>query len=252
MAHKFFLAVKWPTLGQVGSGGLNRRRAGEERSRENEVNYYPHHIGDYTRDTAHLSMLEDCAYRRLLDIYYATERPLPKSQPELYRLVRARSHAEKLAVDIVIGEFFSETDSGWVNKRASQEILKSKEKTDKARESANMRWHHSGDANAMRTQCEGNAPNNQKPITNNQIKKKHSAVALPEWLPAEAWKDWLEVRTKVKAPNTSRALTLALGELSALRDAGQDPTAVLEKATVKGWKSLYAVNQQPTSIKVDA
>jgi len=72
-------------------------------------------------------------------------------------------------------------------------------------------------------------------------RKGDSASALPDWLPLEAWKGWLEVRTKVKAPNTHRALALALGELAALRAAGQDPAAVLDRATVKGWKSLYAV-----------
>jgi hypothetical protein len=87
-----------------------------------------------------------------------------------------------------------------------------------------------------------------------EIKTKAArAVALPEWLPHEAWKDWLEVRSKAKAPNTHRALTLALGELSALRDAGNDPKAVLERATVKGWKSLYPVpSVQSQAIKVDA
>lgn len=90
-------------------------------------------------------------------------------------------------------------------------------------------------------------------LDRDQKKKKLSAVALPEWLPADAWKDWLEVRTKAKAPNTHRALTLALGELSALRDAGNDPTAVLERATVKGWKSLYPVkSEQPQAVKYDA
>ena len=48
---------------------------------EHRVNYYPHHIGDYSKDTSHLTMLEDAAYRRMLDVYYATEKPLPLDQP---------------------------------------------------------------------------------------------------------------------------------------------------------------------------
>jgi uncharacterized phage protein (TIGR02220 family) len=168
------------------------------------LNYYPHHIGDYARDTSHLTMLEDCAYRRLLDIYYASERPLPKSQNELYRLVRARSHAEKLAVDIVIGEFFYEIDTGWRNKRADEEILKSKEKSGKARESANVRWHH---ADAMRTQCEGNAPNNQEPIANNQKPKNkdnsnvaltHDAQAILGFLNEKTGRNYKAVDSNIK------------------------------------------------------
>ncbi len=54
------------------------------------MNYYSHHIGDYTTDTAHLSLLEDGAYRRLMDRYYTTEAPLPVDEPALFRVVRAR------------------------------------------------------------------------------------------------------------------------------------------------------------------
>jgi uncharacterized phage protein (TIGR02220 family) len=136
------------------------------------VNYYPHHIGDYARDTGHLSMLEDAAYRRMLDVAYATEKPLPRDQSAIYRLVRARTHAEKLAVDIVLGEFWVEREDGWHNARADAEIAKAHEKSTKARGSAKKRWDSDGNANAsamaMRTHSEGNAPNNQEPIASSQ------------------------------------------------------------------------------------
>lgn len=74
-------------------------------------------------------------------------------------------------------------------------------------------------------------------------KEKHRVAALPEWLPSDPWKAWLEVRTKKKIPNTPRALTLAVRDLTRLRDQGQDPTAVLEAATLKGWRGLFAVTQ---------
>jgi uncharacterized protein YdaU (DUF1376 family) len=32
------------------------------------VNYYERHIGDYLKDTAHLSLLEHGIYTRLLDV----------------------------------------------------------------------------------------------------------------------------------------------------------------------------------------
>jgi hypothetical protein len=60
------------------------------------VNYYPHHIGDYLRDTVHLTMIEDGAYRRMLDLYYASEKPLPLDLSWLCRLMRAERDEEKL------------------------------------------------------------------------------------------------------------------------------------------------------------
>ena len=53
------------------------------------MNYYERHIGDYLKDTAHLSLLEHGIYGRLLDIYYTREEPIQEAQ--VMRLVWARS-----------------------------------------------------------------------------------------------------------------------------------------------------------------
>jgi uncharacterized protein YdaU (DUF1376 family) len=86
------------------------------------VNYYEHHLGDYLRDTAHLTMIEDGAYRRMLDAYYTRERPLPADVKDICRLVRATSKTERIAVETVLGEFFFASESGWRHKRCDEEI----------------------------------------------------------------------------------------------------------------------------------
>lgn len=103
-------------------------------------------------------MLEDSAYRRLLDVYYSTEKPLPKEHDKVCRLIRAKSRQEKKSVVTILQEFFLLRSDGWINKRADQEIAKYKDKTDKARQSAAVRWDNERNANAMRTHSEGNAP----------------------------------------------------------------------------------------------
>jgi Protein of unknown function (DUF1376) len=45
--------------------------------------YYQHHIGDYRKDTSHLSLIEHGIYRQLLDLYYITEKPLDKKSIRL-------------------------------------------------------------------------------------------------------------------------------------------------------------------------
>lgn len=104
------------------------------------INYYEHHLGDYLRDTAHLSMLEDAAYRRLLDRYYASEHPLPHDLGECCRIARAVSKAEREAVARVLVEFFDLADDGYHQKRADEEIARLRAKSQKARESINQRW----------------------------------------------------------------------------------------------------------------
>lgn len=151
------------------------------------MNYYQHHIGDYARDTVHLSMLEDGAYRRLIDICYSTERPLPADSRAVYRLARAITKQEREAVDVVLAEFFDKGPDGWRQKRCEEEISRAREKSTKARGSAGKRWHGRRNANAplndanayanasetnanapsmaMPSQCEGNAPNTPIAIT---------------------------------------------------------------------------------------
>lgn len=97
------------------------------------MNYYPHHIGDYITATAHLTMLEDGAYRRLLDLYYSTEKRLPRDRKALYRLARARTKEEQDAVDVVVEEFFCETDDGWFHSRCDEEIEKARVLAERAR-----------------------------------------------------------------------------------------------------------------------
>lgn len=86
------------------------------------MNYYSFHIGDYLTQTAHLSLIEHGAYRRLLDVYYSTEQPLPVDPRAIHRLVMARSKEEKDAVDAVLSEFFEQRDDGWHQHRADHEI----------------------------------------------------------------------------------------------------------------------------------
>ena len=92
------------------------------------MNYYPFHIGDYVSATRHLSWDEDAAYRRLLDACYTTEKPLPIDLRAVFRLVLATTDAQRQAVETVLHEFFERTDSGWVNRRAEQEIVSMQDK----------------------------------------------------------------------------------------------------------------------------
>ncbi len=104
------------------------------------MNYYEHHLGDYLRDTAHLSMLEDGAYRRLIDAYYIREAPLPANLRDVFRLVRAQSKQDREAVETVLREFFSEGPDGWWHGRCEREIERFREKSEKARASIRTRW----------------------------------------------------------------------------------------------------------------
>lgn len=131
------------------------------------MHYYQFNIGDYVKDTQHLTEMEDLAYRRMLDLYYRSESELPGSVEEIARLIRMRSHCDCIA--LVLQEFFERTATGYANSRVEKEISAFKAKSEKAKASAKSRWSKNNNlqnANALPTQSEGNA--NHKPLTINQ------------------------------------------------------------------------------------
>lgn len=82
--------------------------------------WYKFHLGDYITHTTHLSDAEDLAYRRLLDLYYMSEAPIPLDTAFVARKIR-------LDLDItesVLSEFFEATEEGYQNTRCDAEIAK--------------------------------------------------------------------------------------------------------------------------------
>lgn len=80
------------------------------------MNYYNRHLGDYCRDTMHLSALEHGIYTLLMDRYYATEKPIPDA--DAHRIARSPR-------DVTLGvlrDFFTLDGDVWRHKRIDSEI----------------------------------------------------------------------------------------------------------------------------------
>lgn len=99
------------------------------------MNYYKHHIGDYIRDTAHLTALEDGIYRRLLDQYYLHEKPLSSNCQALAKQMRLHTEEERAALASILAEFFTLIDDGYRQKRCDDEIKRANEIIEKRKES---------------------------------------------------------------------------------------------------------------------
>ena len=129
------------------------------------MHYYQFHIGDYKSHTHHLSLIEDLAYRRLLDHYYLHEAPI--KQRDIARQIGMRDHEQEVLT--VLDEFFISAEDGFIHPRADAEIAKFKEFAEAGKRGAAKRWAKGGDGEAI---SPPNAPPiatiNHKPITNNQ------------------------------------------------------------------------------------
>lgn len=134
------------------------------------MNHYPKHIGDYLKKTIGLTMIQDGAYSRAIDLYYGGEGPLPL-KPVIYDDLRCRDRKDRAAVDFILAKFFTETPEGYRHDRCDEEIEKYLGKAAKASASAAIGWakrkpnamrtHNEGNANALESHSVGNANQNQ-------------------------------------------------------------------------------------------
>lgn len=158
------------------------------------MNFYPFHPGDYMLRTAHLDLIEDLAYRRLLDLYYINEQPLQGEPDAIARVIRMRSNVTEVAA--VLGEFFTQTEAGWQHSHCDQVIGQYQAKAKQAAENG-KRGGRPRKADATPEQSQNNpeetqpvisanpeesgSKTNQEPITNNQnqVDQEHVAAEAP-------------------------------------------------------------------------
>jgi uncharacterized protein YdaU (DUF1376 family) len=85
------------------------------------LDWYPFFVTDYRRDTYHLSLEEDGAYRRLIDEYMVTRQPLPNDDAALARIVGIpKTEWDRLAP--VVRRFFHARNDRLFHRRCEREI----------------------------------------------------------------------------------------------------------------------------------
>ena len=207
------------------------------------MNYYSHHIGDYRRDTSHLSLIEHGAYRQLMDMYYLSEEPISLETEVVFRRLCARTNEEKTAIETILKEFF-ELENGWVHKRCAKEIEAYKGKADIARSNGKLGGRPKKTNvvildNLEITEAKANHKPltiNQEPLTNINPKAKSQALR-PDNVLEEVWQDFIAIRTKVKKPFSETALKIMQREAD---KAGYTLQQALETCCARGWQGFEA------------
>ena len=201
------------------------------------MHYYRHHIGDFLKDTGHLSNDQMGVYLRMLWKYYLDEKPLLDDCESIAFAMRS----DEKTVHLLLRHFFVLQDGGWRHNRCDKEIADYHEKKGKAANSANARWSN---ANPMRTHTGRNADApvfdaNQEPITNNHkpITIKKNTVAPPIGVTDSVWQDWVKLRKEKRAAVTQTAIT---GIEREARKAGVSLQAALETCCERGWTGFKA------------
>jgi uncharacterized protein YdaU (DUF1376 family) len=200
------------------------------------MHFYQFHIGDYKSHTHHLSLIEDLAFRRLLDHYYLHEAPI--KQRDIARQIGMRDNEQEVLT--VLNEFFVSTEKGFVNPRADEEIAKYRKFSEDGKKGAAKRWHKDGNREAISPpNATPIATNNQEPITNNHkpIKEKATVVATPDGVSQSVWDDFKTLRKAKKAPITQRAID---GLIAEANKAGWTLEQALTECCLRGWQAFKA------------
>lgn len=158
------------------------------------MHFYNFNVSNYQAHTSHLDNLEDLAYRRMLDYCYFHEEPLPKDVKQIAKLIRMRDECERIAD--VLQEFFIDEEEGYFHSKVNAEIDRYRTKSEKAKASAKARWDRKtlknkvlgSDANALRTDCEGNAKEELRTKKEERVNTKREAI--PYQLIADAYNDF--------------------------------------------------------------
>jgi uncharacterized protein YdaU (DUF1376 family) len=173
------------------------------------MHYYQLNIGDYKSHTNHLDLLEDLAYRRLLDLYYLHERPLNSGIAVVARQIGMRDHETQ--VQTILEEFFYLSEDGWINSRADREIQHYHGKIEQASRAGKASAERRNNKRSTGVQL----TNNQEPINNKQVNTDicppNGELASLKKLPdcehkgvIELYHQWLPTLRKVEVWNATR------------------------------------------------
>jgi uncharacterized protein YdaU (DUF1376 family) len=196
------------------------------------MHYYQLNIGDYKSHTNHLDLLEDLAYRRLLDLYYLHERPLNAGIASVARQINMREHEDK--VKLILEEFFHMSDDGWINPRADREIKHYHSKIEQASRAGKASAERRINARSTPAQ-----PNNKQETINNKQETKNTAtvVAPPDGVSSEVWSEFVKQRKMKKAQITGLVL---MGIQREADKAGFTLENALREVVLRGWTSFKA------------
>ena len=167
--------------------------------------YFPMYPDDFEADTAHLSLLEDGAYNRLLRLCWRSPGcSVPNDEAWIMRRMRVTDPAEMDAVRAVLAEYFTVEKGRYTNKRLSREWREAHDAHEKRKMAGSkggkakaLKLNNSepSNAQAMLKQCSSNQNQNQN--QNHKEKTppiggaKKTGSRLPEdWTLPTDWRVW--------------------------------------------------------------
>jgi len=197
------------------------------------------HIAKRTR---HLSNIEDLAYRRLLDLYYSKECPMPNNLNQLARLIDLRENVEEIKE--VLNDFFKLENNFWINKRADEEIAIFRSKADTARSNGKKGGRpKKPNPNPEETQKK---PKITQPV--NLANPEETGLKANQEPITKNHKPTTNIKDKVKSSKPDQATEIFLYWRDVMKKPSAKPTAKRIKAVKDRLKDGYTVDELKSAI----
>ena len=199
--------------------------------------WMPLDIGDYLKDTGHLTATEHGAYL-LLIMRYWSDGKLPADERLIARYSRMTPEQWSESRDIIAAFF----DAGWTHRRIDEEIAKAEELIDKRRAAATARYTKPASAvHVQSISTDTGVPPSHK--TSSTLRSDEVAPGKPtprqrleEVLDADHAEAVIEHRQRLRKPLTERAAKLMAAELAKF----PDPNSAADRMIGKGWLTIDA------------
>lgn len=221
------------------------------------MDWFPWYPRIFRAATRHLTTEQRCFYRDLIDEYMETREPLPDHDVALAGICRTdvKTWSEN---STVIKKFFRKEGDQLFHDFCDLNLIEqdkvSKSRTKSAKNAALKRWENKKKPimrDVCATECGTDAlamPGNatlQDTTLHNITEGKEPIphkppFLIPDWIQPGDWKDYSDMRQKIRKPMTDRAKKLAVATLEKLKAEGHDPKAVLQQSVFNSWQGLFA------------
>lgn len=207
---------------------------------------FPLWTDSYLADTTHLTTIEHGAYFLLLmAMWRAKTKSLSSEDAFLCRVVKMTPQQWQRIKPVLI-QFFDEEDGQITNGRLSDEADAVKRKSKRQSDKAKSRWlkvKKTPKAVAMPDECQTDASLtlNTTPVDTNVSTPlpPKGAFVLPDWIDLSDWKDFEDMRRRIKKPMTDRARNAIVSKLAQISIEGYEPKTILENSIRNSWQDVY-------------
>jgi len=209
------------------------------------MHFYPHHIGDFLKDTSSLTPEESYYYLRLIWLYYDTEKPLPDDISSLAFKIGARGKEDCVRNLVQIYFRYDSDLKSHTHQRIEAEIRKYQGKAASAKRANQIRWASEKDVKSdLKSDADQIPTKNQEPRT-----RERRATRLPaDWEPSDQLIEFMKKERPDLTPRTTVMRFMNYWQAK----AGRDATKLDWDKTFMSWILNEKQGQVKPSVELDA